>query len=262
MTNAAKYNVVLADDEPMGRMSVRLLLERDPEAQIVAECCNGMEAVEAVRKHAPQILFLDIQMPGMGGFEVLDELAEDELPAIVFATAFDRYAVQAFDKCAADYLLKPFDDERFTRALERAKQQAGDSARSNAAADELLANYSATIADQQAEEGGPLGRFTIHREGRIDYIEVKDLLWVEAADQYVELHTEHGVYLMRESMGNIERSLDPHQFQRTHRSALVALTEIRALERQPGGSGRVQVRDGKWLPVSRSRYTALKARLS
>jgi two-component system LytT family response regulator len=263
MTNdEVTFTVALADDEPMGRMSVRVLLERDPSVRLVAECRNGMEVVTIVRTLKPEILFLDIQMPGMGGFDVLEELEEDELPVVVFATAFDRYAVQAFDRCAADYLLKPFDDERFERALKRAKERVLTQSDHGSVAQALVSEYGETIASQQAAEGGAMGRLKIHKEGRIDYIDVSELLWIEAADQYVELHTRNGVFLMRESMGQLERSLDPERFLRIHRSALVAVSEIRALERQSGGSGRVQVCDGKWLPVSRSRYGALKARLA
>jgi len=257
------FRVAFADDEPMGRMSVRKLLEDDPDVEVVAECANGMQAVEAVRTLAPHILVLDIQMPGMNGFEVIEALEEDELPVIVFATAFDRYAVQAFDKSAVDYLLKPFDDERFALALARAKERA----RTTTATDKesalslLVESYGETIESQQSEEGGPLTRLTIHREGRIEVVEVDDLLWIEAADQYVELRSIHGVHLMRESMSRLERGLDPAKFLRVHRSAIVALSQIRALERHPGGTGRVQVADDVWLPVSRSRYGSLKARL-
>ncbi|MFT7486891.1 MAG: two-component system LytT family response regulator [Candidatus Paceibacteria bacterium] len=261
MDSTQIFRVAFADDEPMGRISVRVLLERDPEVKIVAECSNGMQAVEAVRALSPNILFLDIQMPGMGGFDVLAELEDDELPVIVFATAFDRYAVQAFDKCAVDYLLKPFDDERFARALERAKERARQNTDKNAVGGEIVASYGSTIEVQQAEEGGPVSRLKIQREGRIDYVNASDILWIEAADQYVEIHTPEGDFLMRESMGRLERWLDPKRFQRIHRSALVATSEIRALERQAGGSGRVQVSAEKWLPVSRSRYGVVKASL-
>ena len=259
----ATYTVAFADDEPMGRMSLRVLLEQDPQMQILAECANGMQVIAAVREHQPQILFLDIQMPGMTGFDVLNELEEDQLPVIVFATAFDRFAVQAFDKSAADYLLKPFDDERFARALERAKERVrAGSATQPAPEIDVATEYGNTIAEEQSAGGGPTDRLQITREGHIDYVETKDLLWVEAADQYVMLHSVHGEFLMRDSMGHLERCLDPVRFRRIHRSAIVALSQVRALERQSGGTGRVQVTYKKWLPVSRSRYTALKALLA
>jgi len=255
------FRVALADDEPMGRLSVRALLERDPQVELVAECANGMETVLAVREHRPEILFLDVQMPGMTGLEVLEALEEEHLPVVVFATAFDRYAVEAFDLSAVDYLLKPFDDERFAKALERAKQRVARAGGSAEDLSRLVTSYGETIERQQAEEGGPVDRLTIHRGGRVDVVQVDEILWIEAADQYVELHTRGGVVLMRESMGHLERTLDPRRFLRVHRSAIVALEQIRALERHPGGTGRVQVAAETWLPVSRSRLTAVKARL-
>jgi len=258
------FRVAYADDEPMGRAGVRALLERDPEVEIVAECSNGMEVVEAVREHAPQILLLDIQMPGMTGFEVLDALDSVELPVVVFVTAFDRYAVAAFDRSAADYVLKPFDDERFLRALARAKERAATGGQDQRAADlsRVVESYGATLEEQQEEAGGPVERLSIHREGRIDVVETGELRLVQAADQYVELHTVQGVKLMRESMSHLERVLDPARFQRIHRSFIVAVSEVRSLKRFPGGTGEVELADGTRLPVSRSRYTGLKARLS
>jgi len=257
------FRVAFADDEPLGRAGVRALLERDPEVEIVAECANGMQVVEAVREHAPQILLLDVQMPGMTGFEVLDALDEAELPVVVFVTAYDRYAVAAFDRSAADYVLKPFDDERFERALARAKERAVSASDDEKESDlsRVVESYGETLGERQEAEGGPVSRLSIHREGRIDVVETEDLLWVEAADQYVELHTRQGVQLMRESMSHLEEVLDPARFLRIHRSALVALSEVRSLERFPGGTGRVRLADGTQLPVSRSRYRGLKARL-
>lgn len=263
MTSQPKrFRVVLADDEPMGRLSVKSLLGRDSEVEVVAECANGLEAVKAVREHKPDILFLDIQMPGMGGFDVVEFLEEDELPVIVFATAFDQFALDAFNVSAVDYILKPFDDERFALALARAKERAGSPMDRGELVADLLTSYGETISKQQEEEGGPTHRLTILREGGMDLIDTADLLWVEAADQYVELHTKRGVFLMRESMGKLERLLDPEVFQRIHRSAIVRLSLIRTLERHSGGTGRVLVDDDSWLPVSRSRLVALKARLA
>lgn len=257
-----RYRVVLADDEPMARLSVRSLLDRDPAVEVLAECANGREAVKAVRELRPDILFLDIQMPGMGGFDVVEFLDEEELPVIVFATAYDQYALEAFDVSAVDYLLKPFDDERFALALARAKERVATNADREETLSRLITTYGGTIASQQEQEGGPSQRLKILREGGLDLIDTADLLWVRAADQYVELHTVRGDYLMRESMGHLERALDPTLFQRIHRSAIVRLSLIRTLERQSGGTGRVLVDDDVWLPVSRSRYSALKGRLS
>ncbi len=255
--------IVLVDDEPLGRASLRSLLAKDPGVELVAECANGLEAVAAVRAERPDILFLDIQMPGMTGFEVVEELEEDDLPVVVFATAFDQYALDAFEVHAVDYLLKPFDDERFRVALERAKQRVE---RESAAAlrEQLSDLLSTVVAGKPAQEDSSKlsTKLSIHREGRVDLVDTEDLVWVEAADQYVMLHTVRGDFLMRESMGKLEVSLDPARFLRTHRSAIVALDQVCALERLGGGVGRVQLASGAWLPVSRSRMASVKARLA
>lgn len=259
----SKIRVALADDEPMARASIRALLGRDPEIELVAECNNGMEAITAVRDLSPEILFLDVQMPGMDGFDVVDVLSPDELPVVVFATAFDQYAVGAFDVHAVDYLLKPFDDERFATALQRAKERVrGDLVAEQA---RQIAGVLSTLDERDADAAKPTGelarRLTIHREGRVDIVGTDDLIWVEAADQYVQLHTPDGVFLMRESMSHLQAILDPERFHRIHRSAIVALEHIRALERHSGGGGRVRIGESTWVPVSRSRMAELRARL-
>lgn len=255
--------VVVADDEPMGRASITALLADDPGVRVVAECANGMEAVTAVREHRPDVLFLDVQMPGMGGFDVIRALESETLPVIVFATAYDQYAVEAFEVHAVDYLLKPFDDERLATAMQRARERVlVQSAEERVqAASRVMAAVSDSTLDVAEHEGGVTRRLTIHREGRVDIVDTEDLLWVEAADQYVQLHTKHGVQLMRKSMTYLERHLDPARFLRVHRSAIVATSEIRSLERLGTGGGRVRIGDGTWVPVSRSRMAPLRARL-
>ncbi|MCB9914021.1 MAG: response regulator transcription factor [Planctomycetes bacterium] len=259
---ARKLRVVFADDEPLGRATVRTLLERDPGVEVVAECKNGVEAVAAVRRERPDILILDIEMPGLSGLEVVEELEDDEPPVVVFATAYDHYAVHAFDVHAVDYLLKPFDDERFATALGRAKERA--SRENGATLRERLSDLLETLTERQAATARrepATTRLSIHREGRVDLIDTADLVWVEAQDQYVMLHTRRGDFLMRESMGKLEQTLDPARFLRTHRSAIVALDQVRTLERQSGGVGRVQLANGLWLPVSRSRMSTVRAHL-
>jgi two-component system LytT family response regulator len=254
--------VVFADDEPLSRATMRKLLARDPEVEVVAECANGIEAVGAVRSERPDILILDIQMPGMTGFEVVEELEDEGPPVIVFATAYDQYALDAFEVHAVDYLLKPFDDERFQKALERAKLRAERESRS--AVGEQLSGLLETLNEGRSAAGSSnpaLTRLTIHREGRVDVVNTEDLVWIESADQYVMLHTADGEFLMREAMSKLEQSLDAERFLRIHRSAIVALDQVRTLERLGSGVGRVQLVDGQWLPVARSRMAALKGRL-
>lgn len=253
--------VVIVDDEPRARASLRKLLESDTEVQLVGECANGHEAVETARKEAPDLMFLDVQMPGMTGLQVLEKLQGKERPAVIFTTAFDQYALAAFDEHAVDYLLKPFDDERFLRALERAKERIRR---------DTLADVGRRVTDLVATMGQPphaIGaaatpsypeRLSVHREGAIELIEVGEIEWIEAADQYVRLHTRNGDLLMRQAMSELEKTLDPARFVRTHRSAIVALEGIVKLESQSGGTGRVLLRIGGWVPVSRSRIPSIR----
>lgn len=251
--------VVFVDDEPMGRATLKSLLEKDAEVVIAAECANGTRAIEAVRSEKPDILFLDVQMPGMTGFDVVEALASDELPVVVFVTAYDQYALKAFDVNAVDYLLKPFDDERFEIALQRAKDQV----RRESAADmgSKLAEVLAMVGDESARKTAEPARLSIHTEGRVQLVEIDTIQWIEAADQYVELHTTEGTHLMRHSMAALENSLDPERFLRIHRSAIVALSCIKTLESLPGGGARVLVGEGTWLPVSRARAPRVRERL-
>ena len=229
--------VVVAEDEPLARATLRKLLGADPEVELVAECSDGVEALETVRREQPDLLFLDVQMPGMSGLDVLEQLG-DPRPTVVFTTAFDQYAVKAFEEQAVDYLLKPFDDERFRLALARAKDR---------------------VRDQVHPPGGEFpARISIHREGHIQLVEISDVLWVQAADQYVKLHTVNGEVLMRGSMSEVERSLDPSRFARVHRSAIVALDRVARLESGTSGNGRALLKDGSWVPVSRSRIPEVR----
>ena len=239
--------VVLADDEPVAREVLVELLRAEPGMELVAVCSDGVEALSAVRSLGPDVVFLDVQMPGMDGLTVLTELSEDDRPAVVLATAHAEYAVRAFDEQAVDYLLKPFDDVRFRQALERVKQfvrrrrEGGD-----------------TSADVDAGESP--SRLTIHRESGIEVVAVEEVRWIQSADQYVRLHTAKGEILMRESMAELERKLDTADFLRVHRSALVALREVVRLESRSRG-GRLLLRDGTWIPVSRSRIPQVRKRL-
>lgn len=265
MSAPGRLPVVIADDEPAARGTLRRLLERDPEVELVAECGDGIAVLERVRALQPSILFLDVRMPGLDGMRVLEELAPAERPAVVLTTAFDRYAVEAFEREAVDYLLKPFGDERFLQALERAKARVrGGERRPVAGALERLVRTPRPEdhgTDAPAEEGAYAQRLAIHRQGSVEVVEVARLVRVEAADQYVLLHVPGASHLMRCSLGELEGRLDPARFLRLHRSALVALPEIVRLESQPGGTGRALLRDGTWVPVSRSRLSTVRRRL-
>lgn len=240
--------VLLADDEPMARATLRRLLARDEEVELVGEARHGREAVELVRQLRPDLLLLDVQMPELDGFDVLAELGDEVPPAVVFSTAYDQYAVAAFEVEAVDYLLKPFDDQRFAEALARGKQRAR-----------------AAAGGGGGEGREALRRLVIQHQGRVDLLDVAGLDWVEAADQYVRLHARDGAeHLMRVSMARLEQELEPHGFLRVHRSALVRLTRVAHLERSSGGTGEIQLNDaaGTRLPVSRNRMAELRRRLS
>ncbi len=236
------FRVLIVDDEPLARTTLRRLLMQDEEIEVVGEGANGEEALELIRSERPELVFLDVEMPGMGGMEVLSTLAADERPAVVFTTAFEQYALGAFEAQALDYLLKPFDDERFRESLARAKERLRRDA----------------LARRVADEGTYSSRLSFHKEGRVEVIHVEELDWVQAADQYVLLHVEEDSILVRKSMGDLERLLDPARFPRVHRSAIVALDRVTRLESLGGGTGRLLLRDGTWVPVSRSRVAAIR----
>lgn len=255
-----RLRVALADDEPLARETLRKLLEEDGEVELVGVCAHGGELLRVVEERAPQLVFLDIQMPGDDGFAVLESIPAEQRPLVVFVTAYDAFALRAFDVHAIDYLLKPFEDERFREALERAKTRLRSDAL--AQSNQQLQSLLDDVRSGEALAGGAFPtRLSIPREGRVDYVEVDSIVWVEAADQYVRLHTPDGERLMRESMARLEELLDPERFLRVHRSAIVAIDRIRALE-GAGSSGRVLLGESTWIPVSRSRLAQVRARLS
>ncbi len=292
MTQATSpMRVLIADDEPLCRDTLHSLLAAEPDVEILGSCRNGTEALEQLRQDPPDLVFLDVEMPGLNGFEVLTALDSDHPPMIIFTTAYDSYAIEAFGVHAVDYLLKPFDDERFTQALDRARDllsservveasqklasiiqskgtpqdPSGDDSKSPPAPGPVTTPVTTPRSEPETqlvtEDPAPLDRLTIRREGGIELVQTSSILWVEAADQYVRLHTRKGEVLMRESMGALERSLDPARFQRVHRSAIIALDQIQRLVTQPGGLGKVQLLDETWIPVSRARIAALRRRL-
>lgn len=240
--------VVIADDEPLARKTIRVLARRDPEVTVVAECRNGAEAIDAVREHKPDLLFLDIQMPRMDGFDVLEVLGE-EAPAIVFVTAYDQYAIRAFEVHAIDYLLKPFTDERFEKALARAKElvRRHDTEREKQA--KLTAAHRAFTK-----------RFMVRSAGRVVFLKAEEIDWIEAADYYARLHVGTNGYLIRESMNDLEATLDPNTFVRIHRSAIVNLDRVREMRPLFKGELVVVLQDGTQLKMSRGRREELESR--
>ncbi len=251
---------LIIDDEAHARATVRLLLQNEPQIEIAGEAADGFAAMEMIQEHKPDFIFLDVQMPEMNGFEMLDRLQPADLPQVLFVTAYDHYALQAFDVNAIDYLLKPFDDDRFREALKRAMEQLEqkDLRQLNQGLQTLLASLR-----HQGSAAGPKypQRLAVKTGGRIFFISVDEISWIEAADQYVKLHTGKTTHLLRESMSKLEDSLSPEHFCRIHRSAIVKISNIKELRPQPTGDYQVILRDNTKLKLGRNRRQALQEKI-
>jgi two-component system LytT family response regulator len=237
--------VVVADDEPLARRRLVRLLEEEPDAELVSACANGAEAVEAIRLRAPDVLFLDVQMPALDGFGVLASLRDTPVPAVVFVTAHDSYALQAFEANALDYLLKPFDAERFHRAYLRAKERLRTPAADPNA--EKLAELLETLARPRAGAD----RIAVRSDGKVYFVRAADIDYIEAASNYVRLHTGKNEHLLRESLTSIEGRLDPARFLRIHRTTIINVERIRELQPWFSGEFIAILTDGTRLKVSR-----------
>ena len=249
----AALRAVIIDDEPLARDSIRAMLEGEADV-IVAGEASGDGAAALVARTRPDIMFLDIQMPDVDGFTLLQQIGPDAVPAVVFVTAYDRYALRAFDAHAIDYLLKPFDDARFHDALERARERAR--ARRAGEVDARLAEL---LADRKRTEPA---RFLVRERDKSVVIDAGDIDWIEAADYYVQLHVGAKAYLHREPMRDLEARLDPRRFMRIHRSAIVALDRIAELRPSAHGDHCVRLRDGTELKLSRARRGRLRTLLA
>ncbi|MGB2959836.1 MAG: response regulator [Bacteroidota bacterium] len=228
-----KVRAVIVDDELIARQTIRLLLQDDPEIEIVEECSGGSEAVDALRRESPDLVLLDIQMPRVNGFEVIRRLGPSELPEIVFVTAFDEFAVQAFEVHALDYLLKPFSDERFRETLQHAKERIRGKEIQKTGTDlaallEGLEKRVHPVAERAPAEQF-LSRFVVKSPGRFEIVSVDDVAWIEAQGNYVRLHGPGKSHLLRETMNGLERLLSPRVFIRIHRSTIVRVDRIRSL---------------------------------
>jgi two-component system LytT family response regulator len=247
------FRVVIVDDEPLARDSVRHLLAGDPEVVVAGES-GGPDAVDVIRRANPDILFLDIQMPELDGFDVLTRLAPAPLPVVIFVTAFDRYALRAFDANAVDYLLKPFDDARFAKALARAKtlaRPAGGNDRGSPTND--LARQLGELLASRDQRDRYAKRFMVRGRDRTVVVAVEELDWIEAADYYVTLHAAGKTHLMRQTMAELEEKLDPARFFRVHRSAIVNVERVREVHPLFRGDCLLVLADGTRLKLSRTR---------
>ncbi|HKC46970.1 MAG TPA: LytTR family DNA-binding domain-containing protein [Gemmatimonadales bacterium] len=256
MTTArAGIRALIVDDEPAARDAIRSLLAGDADIHIVGECADGRTALRAIASTSPDLLFLDVQMPEMDGFTMLRQLEPERLPVVVFVTAFDQYALRAFDVHATDYLLKPFDDDRFREAVSRAKQsvRAGQLGRLSEELRALLDGVaSPAAASRPAAPGGPyLKRLVIKSGGRVTLLNVRDIDWIEAEGDYVKIHVGKAWHLLRETMKRLEAQFDPARFVRIHRSTIVNVERIKELQPYFRGEYVVILQDGKSLKLSR-----------
>ncbi len=245
-TEAKPIRAVIVDDEPLGRTVIREMLRRDQDFAVVGECANGHEAIAVIEDERPDLIFLDVQMPEVDGFEVLAALNTDQLPMVIFVTAYDQYAVSAFEVHAVDYLLKPFDRERFGKALQRAKAQLQHE-RPNDVSQRILA-----LLEEQRTRPKYLERLVIKTNGRIFFLKTEEIDWISAEGNYVNLHVKKDSYLLRETISNLEVQLDPQRFARIHRSQIVNLDRIQELRHWSHGEYQVILHDGVELMLSRS----------
>lgn len=247
--------VVAADDEPLLLADLVRLLAALPDVDVVGEAKNGLEVLDLVERSHPDALFLDIRMPGLDGLGVVAELDPAHAPAVVFVTSFDQYAVQAFEAEAVDYLLKPFDPARLAKAVDRVRSRLGRDQ------GEALARSIAALAAQRGSAPVEyLERIAARGVGRTTVLDVAEIRWIEAADNYVRLHTDEGVHLSRRTMRDLEALLDPRHFARVHRSAIVALRRVRELRPLGDGDQELLLEGGTTLVLTRSYREAFEAR--
>ncbi len=267
--------VLVVDDEPIARRRMRRMLKAEQEVDVVAECANGREAIEAIRQHRPDLVFLDIQMPDVDGFGVVRELGPENMPALIFVTAYDEHALRAFEVHALDYILKPFDADRFKAAFGRARAQLDQAANAQAGR-RLKLLLEQVLADQGADAAAAAGlpapahaaaparhldRLMVKHDGRVFFVKVTDVDWFEAAGNYVRIHIGKSNHLIRETMSAIEASLNPATFARIHRAVIVNLDRIRELQPWFAGDYLVILRDGQQLKLSRTYRDQLQARM-
>ena len=243
----------IVDDEPLARRRIRTLLAEAPDVEVVAQCANGKDAIESLEQSPPQLLFLDIQMPEIDGFDVLQAIGVGRVPAVIFVTAYDQFALRAFEAHALDYLLKPFDDDRFWAALQRARerirqQQGGD-----------LDRRLQALLENVRGDRGYLRRLVVPSGHRSIFIRTEHVDWIEADRNYIRLHVGGRAYLLRENMSRIAAALDPATFCRIHRSIIVNVDRIDSIESLFHGEYQVTLQDGAKLTSGRSYRNGLRA---
>ena len=261
MNSMPTIRAILVDDEKPARRRLIELLEQEPDVEVVAVCTEGAEAIEAIGAQGPDLVFLDIQMPEVDGFGVLEAIGVDHMPVTIFVTAYQQYALQAFDAYAIDYLLKPFSDERFEVALRRARRYIHSGEAHTLVLQRLQALLDDVRSDRAVAGQSYLDRLVLKTRGRVSFLKVEEIVWVEAAGVYVKLHTCAAVHLHRVLLGHLEAQLDPRQFVRIHRSAMVNIEHIEELLPDSHGEYTVVLRQGTSLKLSRTYRPRLQARL-
>jgi len=251
-TAAARIRTIIVDDEPAARRGVRLLLERDRAIEIVGEAATGAEAAELIRREKPDLAFLDVQMPGSDGFAALKQVDPAAAPTVVFVTAYDEYALRAFEVHAVDYLLKPYDDARFGAALQRAKEEVRrrQTDTVNTRLTQLL-DYLQTSGGASQTVEPPSDRILLKSSGEIFFLKAEEIDWIEAEGDYMKFHVAGRAHLMRETMARLEARLDPKRFIRIHRSTIVNIDRLRKLSPSFAGEYAVVLHDGTKLKLSR-----------
>ena len=278
MADSHPVRVLIVDDEPLARRRIAELLRDESGVAVIGQATSGAEAISAIRSEAPDVVFLDVQMPDGTGLDVVREIGAEAMPVTVFVTAYDQYALRAFDAAAIDYLVKPFDDERFEQAFRRARRAVEIGAVSRLSSQLIAALQSVQAGsgsgatavgdagDRVALPTTPtntpyLERFAVETRGQVRVVPVSKVLYITASGPYAEIHTADRTHLIREQMQVLEERLDPHKFFRVHRSAIVRFDLIEGLTRNASGDYTVQLKGGLALKVSRSRSEALEQRM-
>jgi two-component system LytT family response regulator len=266
MSDVPAIRALIVDDEPLARQRVADLLRQERGVEIVGEAENGLVAVDAIRSLRPDLVLLDVQMPGRNGLDVVREVGVDAMPLTIFVTAYDKHALEAFEVAAVDYLVKPFDDERFEQAMQRARRMI-----ELREVDKLRSRLLAVLQGERAvDHAAPVGatargeyleRIPVEMRGKVRVVPVSDIDFIVASGPYAELYSGDRKYVIRESMQNLEDRLDPNVFIRTHRSVIVRLDLIETLHKGAGGDYEVQLKNGRRLRVSRSRLEALERKI-
>ncbi|MBA2646447.1 MAG: response regulator transcription factor [Pyrinomonadaceae bacterium] len=241
-----KIRALIVDDEPLARERVKRFLAGEPDVEVIGECSDGIQTVEAIETLKPDLIFLDIQIPEADGFAVIEKIGVEKLPPVIFITSYDQYALRAFDVHAVDYLLKPYNQERFQLALERARAQLQNG--QTDVLDERLRSLLESLKPEQKY----LERLMIKSSGRVIFLRTEEIEWIEAEGNYLRIHAGREAYMLRETMNNLAARLDPNKFARIHRSTLVNIERIKELQPMFGGDYVVILHNGTQLTLSRS----------